>query len=156
MRDALVLTHSWLRWIVVAAGAYVALHLLRTWLTHRPWSGRDNYLVWAFGRAFLYQALFGVVLYIMLSATLPPVLPSRELDTRLGVPMHWPLLHGLAMLAALGLFHGGKALVYRRVPLRHRAAAMLGLMLGVLALILAAIPWPHLKFGRPLFRFFQL
>lgn len=152
MHDALVLTHSWLRWVILAGGVYVTLRLLRICLTHQRWRGRDNYLVWAFGRAFLYQALFGILLYIMLSATQPASLPSRELDHRLGFPIHWPLLHGLGMLIAIGLFHGGKSLIYRRVPLRHRVPALLALMLATLSLILSALPWPFLKFGRPLFR----
>ncbi len=87
--------------------------------------GRDNYLVWAFGRAFLYQVLFGVLLYLMLGEP-----SARDLDRRLGWPIPWPLVHGLGMLTALGVFHGGKSLVYRCVPLRHRAPAFLALMIS--------------------------
>jgi hypothetical protein len=147
MHAALLLTHSWLRWVILAGGVYVVLHLCRICVSRRAWQGRDNYLVWAFGRAFLYQVLFGVLLYMMLGEP-----SARDLDRRLGQPVPWPLVHGVVMLAALGVFHGGKALVYRRVPLSHRASAFLALMVGTLAMIAVSIPWPFLTFGRPLFR----
>ena len=152
MHDALLLTHSWLRWVILAGGVYVTLHILSICLTRRPWRGGDNYLVWAFGRAFLYQALFGLLLYIMLSANQSATLLTRELDNRLGHPVHWPLIHGLGMIVSLAFFYAVKALVYRRVSLAHRPIALLILMLGTLAIIIASIPWPFLKFGRPLFR----
>lgn len=152
MHDALILTHSWLRWIILVGGIYVTLHLLRLCLSRRSWRSGDNYLMWAFGRAFLYQALFGLLLYIMLSATRPSILPKHELDSRLGHPTHWPLVHGLGMFVVLAFFHGGKSIIYRRIPPRHRAPAFLALMLGTLSFIAAAIPWPFLNFGRPLFR----
>lgn len=147
MHAALVLTHSWLRWVILVGGFYVMLHLCLVCISRRAWQGRDNYLVWAFGRAFLYQVLFGVLLYVMLGEP-----SARDLDRRLGQPIHWPLVHGVGMLTALGVFHGGKVLVYPCVPLRHRASAFLALMLCTLALIAVSIPWPFLTFGRPLFR----
>ena len=55
MLDILVLTHSWLRWVVLAGGSYTAFRCLRSWLWKLPWKGEDNYFVWAFGRAFLYR-----------------------------------------------------------------------------------------------------
>ena len=57
MFDVLVLTHSWLRWVVLLGGIYATGRCLRRWLDKLPWKGEDNYFVWAFGRAFLYQGV---------------------------------------------------------------------------------------------------
>ena len=146
MIDILVLPHSWLRWVVIVGGLYTAFRCLRSWLWKLPWKGEDNYFVWAFGRAFLYQGVFGLILYLRAWLVLPPR------AVRLGVPVYWPIVHGAGMLAVLAFFHGAKALVARHTHRERRPLAFAALLSATLLLILALIPWPFYRFGRPLLR----
>ena len=90
--------------------------------------------------------MFGLILYLRAWAVLPPH------AVRLGASVYWPIVHGAGMLAILALFHGAEALIIRYTPRERRPMAFALLLSATLLLILALIPWPFYRFGRPLLR----
>jgi hypothetical protein len=95
------------------------------------------------------QLLIGAVLFIKSPIT---ILGIHELDLTLASPAlrFYTFVHPLLMLAAIALVHIAWVRIRRRSesssPHRH-AAVFFGL---ALLLLLAAIPWPFLPYGRPL------
>lgn len=152
MYVALVIIHSWLRWLVLLAGLNAVARGVAGARGRRPWTASDEnagrWLVIAFDTQFL----IGLVLYVALSPVTQTAFADfggamRQSDLRF-----WAVEHLAGMLAASALLHIGRART-RKVPeaSRHKTAAIFfGL---ALLLVLLSIPWPGMPASRPLFRF---
>ena len=144
--------HSWLRWLVLIAGALATSTAIRSWLGGVAWpkSGKvPAFLV--FMIAVDLQLLFGLILW----ATSPTVLIARA---AMGPAMKDPLLrfwaveHGFTSLIGVVLVHIGYALAKREgdATAKFKRSAMLFGFAFVTFLV--ANPWPFRLVGRPLFR----
>lgn len=147
----LLTAHSWIRWAVVGlAMAVVVLGLAR-------WSRRDAapsqverlsvfYII-----ALDLQLLLGLALYFV-APTVQSFLAAPGAGMGDRVIRFWGVEHLFGMFVAVALSHIGRVKIRRAadVVAKHRAAAV---WIGIALLImLAAIPWPALPHGRPLFR----
>jgi hypothetical protein len=154
MYVALVIVHSWLRWLVLAAGVLAVTRAIGGRASGRGWQAADE----AAGRWFVIsldlQTLIGLVLYFFLS----PYTVSAWSDV--AGTMRDPFLrfmaveHLVGMLAGVALAHIGRARVRRQTDAAQRnrqAAIFFGLSLVA---ILASVPWPFMAAGRPLLRGF--
>jgi len=141
--------HSWLRWIVLVLLAAV---VIRAVAGRGPWTALDERLH-AFGVSALdLQLMLGLWLYVAASPL------SHAFLTNPGGTMHdsvirfYGLEHITMMILGVAVVHIGRArskrlgegVVRRRTVLRWTAVGLL--------VILAGVPWPFLKAGRPLFR----
>lgn len=153
MYEPLLLIHSAIRWIVLIAMCYFLVRSIRGAVRKEKWTGAEQYFVWAFDQAFGYQVLFGFTLWLAMSPfTKAAFLNPAELQSN-PVVRFWTIRHALTMLVAFGLWHAGRARAKRAAPeLRYRIFAFTFAV--VLALVLSAIPWPGLSYGRPLLRLF--
>jgi hypothetical protein len=137
-----LIVHSWLRWLVLAAGfAAVA----------RGGSGNGSA-----GRMFVIlldlQMLVGLLLYFWLSPLTVAALQDFGGAMRSPMLRYFAIEHVVGMIIAIALAHIGRARV-RKAP-EHRRARTAAIFYGLaLAAILISIPWPGLPVGRPLFRF---
>jgi hypothetical protein len=141
--------HSALRWIVLTAGVIATL---------ASWAGRVGSKSWtdttaAAGRAFAVsmdlQLVVGLVLYLVLSPTVASGRANLAAAMDDNQQRFWMIEHPAAMIAALVLAHVGVLRSMRvartddhRQPTWHFTLALL--------LVLAALPWPFLEYGRPL------
>jgi hypothetical protein len=148
MYASLLIVHSWLRWLALAALIIVVVRALRGVTTGAPWHASDP--KWMAGAAHLLTLQLGV------GALLYGVSPYiRSLLGDMGGAMAdrvsrlFVVEHAAMMLLALGATHMGAAIA-RRAPTdaaRHaRAAAFFGV---ALLIVLYAIPWmrPLLRMG---------
>jgi hypothetical protein len=152
MYTALLVIHSWLRWIVILSGLAALGGAVGGVSTRRGWLPVDNLRLTIFGTSLDVQMLIGLILYIFLS----PVTESGFADMRL--TMRDPILrffvveHITGMIVAVALTHIGRARVRKasEAAARHRTV-LIFIGLAMVALLLS-IPWPGMPGGRELFR----
>jgi hypothetical protein len=145
--------HSWLRWPVLAAGLWLLVVAFTGWRSGAPWSPSRARLRDVFARTMGVQVLLGLALYLIWS----PVPSAAWSD--IGAAMKDPVLrffgveHIFAMLVAMVTVEvmGARAKRCQSAADTHRLIFIAQCVW--LVLVLAAIPWPALDVGRPLFRF---
>jgi hypothetical protein len=146
-----LITHSWLRYVVLALGIAVLALALRSVLARVDGSARQERIHKAFVGALDAQFMLGALLYLWLS----PITSAAFAD--FGAAMKNPQLrffgleHAVTMFLAVAVAHIGKVRAQKK-PQAQRARTVLVFQLLWLALTCAAIPWPGLDIGRPLFR----
>jgi len=144
MYAAILIFHSLVRWLVVAAAAWAAFTGWRGLREDRTWApGGRRALVLLVATADL-QLLIGLSLWVALS---PHGILGGAGST------YWTLLHPALGLAVAALAHVGSVRA-RRTPegaARWRVAARFA-TLALLAALLA-VPWPFLAAGRALLPF---
>ena len=151
MYTLVLFTHSWLRYLVLALGVLMLAVAARGLATRASWSPRDERFHKAFVGSLDLQFTFGALLYVWLS----PISSAAFAD--FGAAMKNPQLrffgleHAVTMLIAVGVAHIGRTRSRRKEgPARHRTVLITQALW--LLLTCAAIPWPVLDIGRPLFR----
>ena len=146
MHAALLITHSIVRWAVLALALLALVRALGGVARHRAWASADRRSLALFAGVLDLQFLLGVLLFAV-----SPITRAAMHDV--GAAMRQPDLrfflveHPLTMLAAIAVAHAGNVIV-KRAPLDdirfRRAAITVALSLG---LVLAGIPWSRLGTG---------
>ena len=151
MYVALVILHSWLRWIVLLAGAYAVVKAVGGVQSGRPWAPGDEQAGRWLVVLFDVQFLVGLILY----AGLSPL--TRMAFNDFGAAMQqsdlrfWAVEHLTGMLIASALLHIGRARIRKALDGRRHKTALIFFGLALIA-VLASIPWPGTPAGRVLFR----
>ena len=152
MYTALLVIHSWLRWVVVFSGIAALGGAAGGVTARRAWLPVDTLRSRLFTISLDVQALIGLILYGVLS----PVTEAGFAD--MGTAMRDPVLrfytveHITGMIVAMALAHIGSARARKATDavVRHRTVLIfIGLAMAVLLL---SIPWPGMSGGRVLFR----
>jgi hypothetical protein len=154
MYSAVLLLHSWVRWLVVIAGVVVVVRALAGMGGRRAWTKSDAKGTLLFSIALDIQFLLGLLLYAVLSPITRTAFADMGDAMRNGTLRFWAVEHLVGMTVAIGLVHVGNRIIKRRADVgndRHRLAA---LFMGLaMVAILLSIPWPFGSNARPLFRF---
>lgn len=150
MYQFILLTHSWLRWVVVIVAVVAAGKALAGWLGKRDWTGLDDRLGLVLTITLDVQFLVGLILYFV-----SPLVQSTFQDFGAamanGVLRFFSMEHVVLMVIAVALAHAGRSLVKKAAGVgRHRRAAIF-YGLALLAMLIA-IPWPFRFADRPWFR----
>jgi hypothetical protein len=141
--------HSWLRWIVLVL---LALVVIRAIAGRGAWTALDERFHVLGVSALDLQVLLGLWLYVLASPL------SHAFLTNPGGTMHdsvirfYGLEHVTMMVLGLAVVHVGRARSRRETNGDARRRTVLRWTAVGLVLILAGVPWPFLKAGRPLFR----
>ncbi len=153
MYVALVIIHSWLRWLVLLAGFNALLRAIGGARAGRSWAPGDEQASRWLVILFDIQFLIGLILYIGLSPLTQNAFNDFGAAMRDPQLRFWAVEHIAGMLIASALLHVGRARARKASELtRHRVTAIFfGLALLV---VLLSIPWPGMPAGRPLFRGF--
>ena len=156
--EAILLLHSFTRWLLLASAAATALAGLAGALGGQPFGARDRAVARAFVTCVDAQVLLGLSQYFGLS---PLARAARALWASEGFAALWAerelrffgVIHPLLMLLAASVAHASWVAARRSecASERHRRLGF-GAALA-LGLFLAAIPWPFLGHERPWFRF---
>jgi hypothetical protein len=152
MYNALLATHSWLRWAVLLIGLLAIARALAGHLGGRPWGGADDRIARFFTTSLDVQMLLGVILYFALSPVTGEGL--RDFGAAMGNAgmRFWTVEHPFGMLLGLALAHVGRARIRKTADaVRRHRVALIFFTLSMLV-ILATIPWPARAYGRPFFR----
>jgi hypothetical protein len=150
MYPFILITHSWLRWVVLIVAVAAAGKALAGWLGKRDWTALDDRLGLVFTIGLDLQFLVGLILYIVSPLTQAAVQNFGAAMAN-SVLRFFSLEHVVLMVVAIALAHVGRALAQKATGIaRHRRAAIFyGLALLV---ILSAIPWPFRFADLPWFR----
>lgn len=149
MYDVLLVLHSLNRWLVLVLLVAATAGGVHGWISRRPWSEVDERIGVLTTAALDLQLLLGLLLYLVFS----PLTRAGFADvaTAMDDPTlrFWLVEHGPVMLVAIVLVHLGRTRIRRAESgqLHRRAAAWFG---TATVLVLAAIPWPFLPYGRGL------
>ncbi len=152
MFDVMLLLHSWLRWPALIAGIVATAAAFNS----RP-LGAEKTAADRWGAIFVglidLQMLLGLLLYFVLSPTTAAIRADFGAAMRDPVARFWAVEHITLMFAAVVVGHVGRVLARKaRTPGSKRMRMLACYALATLAII-AAIPWPGFRAGRPLFRF---
>jgi hypothetical protein len=151
MYESIILMHHWFRWLVLLLGFILMIKSINGWRTQKSWSAVEGHLLWGFNQAFMYQIALGLTLYLGISPIPKMALQNVAVSWSDPFLRFWTFLHGPTMLLSLCIFHLGRYLFKRRAP-AARFKIMSLTMIVVMSLIMAAIPWRFLSYGRPFLR----
>ena len=151
MFDVILLLHSWLRWPALIAGIVA----IAAAYSSRP-TGSEKTAADRWGGIFVglldLQMLLGLLLYVVLSPTTAAIRQDFGAAMRDPVARFWAVEHLTLMLAAVIVAHVGRVLARKaKSPGAKRIRMLTCYTLATLAIV-AAIPWPGIRAGRPLFR----
>ena len=150
----MLVVHSLLRWVVLAAGLVAFGRALAGMRARRAWTAGDDRAGQVFVGTLDLQLLIGLVLYFGLSPITRAAI--QDFGAAMGNSMlrFWAVEHILGMVIAVALAHVGRVRVRKTTdPVRRHKLAAIFFGLALIA-ILATIPWPGMPAGRPLFRGF--
>jgi hypothetical protein len=151
MYGFVLIAHSWLRYVVLALGVLLIALALRCMRSRASWSVRDARVHQAFVSALDTQFLLGALLYLWLSPITSAAFADFGAAMKNAHLRFFGLEHAVTMFVAVAVAHIGRVRAYKK-PEAQRARTVLVFQLIWLALTCAAIPWPVLDVGRPLFR----
>jgi len=147
MYSFVLVLHSWLRWIAIAAGISATAAA-----TSSPPGGVSERTGPLFMISMDVQMLLGLLLYVILSPTTAAIFTDFGAAMKDPAARFWAVEHITMMLTAVVLAHVGRVLARKAAtPGAKRTRLMVCFGLSTL-LMIAGTPWPGLRAGRPLFR----
>ena len=151
MDNLLLSLHSIVRWVVVIAALAAVGYTGWGWLSKREWTRLAERLGLFFTISLDVQVLLGLLLYFF-GPTMRSVFPDFGAAMQVPNLFFFAVEHIGLMLAAVIVAHVGwvRARKAKDDRAKYRWAA-LSFGLAIL-LILIAIPWPFLPYGRPWLR----
>ena len=153
MYSAVLLLHSWLRWVVVLGVLLACIRGIAGWGGGRRWTATDDGVSRLATIALDVQTLLGLFLYVVLSPTVAAAFTNIGGAMRDSALRFFLVEHAFGMILALALAHVGRVRV-RRAPDNGNKHRYLAIFFGLaLLLVLGSIPWPFMPAARPLFRF---
>jgi len=150
MQSAVLLLHSWLRWVALVSVVGVTLAALRNQVSGDR-SVADRWGMVAMMVLDL-QMLLGLLLYLALSPITTGALQNMSGAMQNAQVRFWVVEHPAPMFLAVILAHVGRVLA-RKAPTPAAKRTRLLICFGLAtALILLGMPWPGTPNERPLFR----
>jgi hypothetical protein len=146
--STLLALHSWLRWLVIAAGFW-AIAVAASRAAASPLKNRGGLV---FTTLLDVQFLVGLTLYLGFSPITQAAMADMAGAMKNSLWRFWAVEHPFLMFAALALAHIARFVEKSGRP-RAGRRAIVWYALAVAALLLAS-PWPFMPQGRPWFRGF--
>jgi hypothetical protein len=153
MYTAVLVFHSWLRWVVLATGIMAVVSLRGSGTPARDAAAERWSLI--FMMTLDVQMLLGLLLYLALSPQTQAILNNFSASMRDPVARFWAIEHVSAMLFAVVIVHVGRVLGRKARTADARRGRMMLCFVAALVAILGGTPWPGMPAGRPLFRISQ-
>jgi hypothetical protein len=149
MYSVVLLLHSWLRWVALVAGVGATLMAVSDKSAR---GGRTDAWAFALMMSLDVQMLLGLLLYFVVSPNMAAIRDHFGEAMQSRTLRFWAVEHVTMMIVAVVLAHVGRVLARKAAtPQAKRTRLLVTCGLATLAMI-AAIPWPGLPYGRPLFR----
>jgi uncharacterized membrane protein len=153
MLYTIVLTlHNLTRWAVLLLAVWVLYRSYAGWLGVRPWTQADRRANALFAAVIGLQFILGVIFYLVPGSLANRALGDLASAMKDSNMRFFVAEHSVVMFVAVVVANIGSA-VARRAPTdaaKHRLAAILFTITTLLVLL--AIPWPFLSYGRPWLR----
>lgn len=150
--EIIVTTHSYLRWILVGLFIVVIARAARGWAGPPAWSALDDRLHLALVAGVDVQVTLGLLLYAVLSPISAVFFAAPGVGMRDATLRFFGVEHATSMILALTMLHVGRVSSKRAADGGLRRKRVFGWTLSSLLLVLIGLPWPFLRYGRPLLR----
>lgn len=147
------ITHNILRWVVILTALFAIIRASTGISFRRGFMQLDNRAGAWYAGVMDLQLLIGLVLYFFLSPTTTTALQNFGSAIQNDVSRFFAIEHVAVMFIAVVIAHIGRS-ASRKAPtarLKHRRALIWYAI--SLVVVLAAIPWPFLSYGRSLLPF---
>ncbi len=142
--------HSIMRWLIILAALFAIIRAITGLSFRRGWMQMDDRAGFWYTMFLDIQVLLGLILYFFLSQITTGALQNFAAAMSDATARFFTVEHVAGMIIAVVIAHVGRSLS-RKAPTarqKHRRA-LIWYSLSILV-ILAAIPWPFLSYGRPL------
>jgi hypothetical protein len=141
--------HSILRWAVLLAALFAIIRAITGLSFKRGFMQADNSAGLWFTILMDVQLLVGIILYFFLSPTTRIAMQNFGAAMGDSTARFFAVEHTLLMVLAVVAAHVGRSLSRKakEASQKHRRALIWFII--ALVLLLAAIPWPFLSYGRP-------
>ncbi|MEI9937559.1 MAG: hypothetical protein WDO69_10100 [Pseudomonadota bacterium] len=152
MYAAVLLLHSWNRWLVLASAVATLAVATQGGFAGREWTRTDQRLTTSFVSALDLQVVLGLLLYFVFSPIVPKTMSQFKAAMHVSALRFFAIEHITMMVLALIAAHVSSGYAKRATTARARQRRVASGVALTLLLIASAIPWPWLAAGRPLFR----
>lgn len=143
-------THSLLRWIVIIACLWALMRVWSGFLGRSEWTRKDQVAGLVFTSLLNIQLVLGLILYAISPIT-RAAMTNFAAAMKDGTLRFFAVEHLAGMLLAVVIAQVGYSISKRAATDRARfLRSAVAYSLAAL-LIVASIPWPFMKYGRPLF-----
>jgi membrane protein DedA with SNARE-associated domain len=143
-------THSLLRWIVIIACLWALVRVWSGFFGRSEWTRKDQMAGLLFTSVLNLQLILGIILYAISPITRAAMsnfaAAMKDSTLRFFAVEHVAGMLVAVVVAQLGYSLAKRAATDRAKFLRSAIAYSIAAVL-----ILASIPWPFMKYGRPLF-----
>lgn len=155
MYEFFLITHSWMRWLVLIVGLASTIVLITALIKNKnPRSKLERILQASFVGFYDLQFTLGLTLYLGLSPFIRGIFQSEEKIMSNKLLRYWVVEHASMMLIAAAVLHIANSISKKQASVQKTRKILLAANLIWLFILLMAIPWPWLPHGRPLFRGF--
>jgi hypothetical protein len=148
--------HNLLRWVVVIFAVLALVRAFRGWFKGLNWEKSDDRAGILYTSFLDTQFLLGLILYFLFSPWPAQLFADFSAGMKYPQVAFFGMEHVVPMVIAIVVAH--MARVFSRkaadATAKHRIVAIWFSISVVLIII--AIPWPFLEYGRPVFRLFGL
>ncbi|MFT3711660.1 MAG: hypothetical protein QM817_28820 [Archangium sp.] len=150
MYTGILLLHSYARWVVLAVALVTLVRTSASNSAKAAWTPLDDKFSLALVGLADLQLLIGLVLWLFVS-------PITQIAFHDGMftgeaVTFFALVHPVAMIAAVAWLHVGRVRLKKLPVATERHGRWRRSTIAFLGLVVIAIPWPSLIYGRPLFR----
>jgi hypothetical protein len=148
MYTAVLIAHSWLRWVALLAGVGTVAALLKG----EGGAARAERWSLVLLISLDIQMLLGLLLYLVLSPFTTEALKNFSAAMQNPSARFFAVDHVVTMFGAVILVHVGRVLGRKASDAASKRARLLICIGLAVLLMLGGIPWPGMPSGRPLFR----
>ena len=150
MYEAVLIAHSWIRWFALVSAFGATLAVLRNQVQG------DRSIADRWGLMLIMsldlQLLIGLLLYLVVSPNMQAIRADFGGAMKDPVSRFWAVEHITLMFVAIALAHVGRVLARKAADVNAKRTRLLICFGLTTLLLLAGIPWPGLRAGRPLLR----
>jgi hypothetical protein len=141
--------HNLTWWIILLSGLWAAFRAWRGTLAGAAWARHERLAGLVFSSALATQLLIGLAIYFQ-SPVVHGLLAGGAAGDERWKAVFFGAIHPTAMIVAVVLGQAGYSISKRMADDRGKFRVAAFCFAGALAIVLLAVPWPFLSYGRSL------
>jgi hypothetical protein len=146
---AMLHLHNLTWWIILISGLWAIFRVWRGYLAQSAWTRHERLAGLVFSSALATQLLFGLTLYFQ-SPVVRPLFTGGATGSERFAAAFFGMMHPLTMFTAVVLGQAGFSVSKRLSDERRKYRVAVLCYTAALVVLLLAVPWPWLSYGRSL------
>ena len=152
MYNFLLITHSWLRWVVLILAVYALYKNYEGFTSGRKWTVADKKINTLFMSSLHLQLLIGLVLYFGFSPIVQSFMADVKGSMKVAELRFFGMEHFVGNLIGITIAQIGSIKAKKQLSDAGKFRTAFFWFLGAILLILMMIPWGIWNAERPMFR----